>query len=189
VSDEELLRTADLDAYMYIRFFRLCLRLFGGASFFGLVILLPINYTANDSDSSVDTLDRTSMSNIPAESSLVWFHFVFAYGFTAAACYLLWELSVEWLRRRHDWLRGQQLASGGTPSVERESRALSAVGGQMTVLVTGLPKKGRTDSGALREKEKKKDRSKPDSGLARSALLTRVCIVCRAVRLFPSPVR
>ncbi len=86
-------------------------------------------------------------------------HFVFAYLFTAYACYLLHEMYTEWLGLRHNWIRLQQLATAGArvlapscvPSCARVGHAQTVAGsgtfagGQMSVLVQELPPETRTD--------------------------------------------
>ncbi len=140
----------------YLRFFRLCFRLFLGATVIGVGVVLPISYTAQSYDPAVASLDRLSIANVPEKDSVIWVHFLYAYGFSVAACYMIYKLTLEWLLLRAQWLRSQQLHSAGAvlpvpivlPEGERmspSSASTQSIGGQMTIFVSGIPKAYRTD--------------------------------------------
>lgn len=74
ISDEDIYTFAGLDALVFLRFMRLLLKFALCTMPYGLIILLPINIHGGNNLN--DGLDRISMSNVEANSSLLWAHFV-----------------------------------------------------------------------------------------------------------------
>ena len=94
LSDDEFIERAGLDAYMFIHFVVMNLKLFSAIGVLGCAILVPIHAVVGDLDQS--GLDRLSMSTIAdSQRRLLWVHWVTVYAFSAYALWLLYDYSRE----------------------------------------------------------------------------------------------
>ncbi|XP_023739916.1 CSC1-like protein At3g54510 [Lactuca sativa] len=77
VTEDEILSTLGLDALVLIRFFKLGIKFFVVCSVVGLMVLLPLNYSAVSPElsSSSRSMDSFTISNIPRGSNRLWVHF------------------------------------------------------------------------------------------------------------------
>ncbi|KAI8054557.1 hypothetical protein BDF22DRAFT_619123, partial [Syncephalis plumigaleata] len=134
--EEELLHKIGLDAYMFLRFLRMAIRVFIVLTFFGMVILIPLN-AANipvtlqiKGDGTVfktpkDGLDRLTMGNIPeSHTARLWGHLVVFIGFIGFILYTLVTEIKMYALLRHRYLTSREH--------RREPRSV-------TLLVTGIP--------------------------------------------------
>ncbi|CAG9467254.1 unnamed protein product [Pedinophyceae sp. YPF-701] len=97
VTDEELVRTAGLDALMHVRLCLLGVHLFVPPTLVLCAILLPLHVTGTYLDSATASINssqymRLTASNIERGSQVFWVHVVCTYAFVAYAT---------WLLRRH----------------------------------------------------------------------------------------
>ncbi|XP_052194483.1 CSC1-like protein At3g54510 [Diospyros lotus] len=92
VSDDQILDTAGLDALTLIRLFKFGINFFSICSLVGLVILLPLNYTADDAQSkSSHSMDSFTISNVNTGSNRLWVHFSCLWFISCYGLYLLYK--------------------------------------------------------------------------------------------------
>jgi hypothetical protein len=124
MSEAEVIRCAGVDAAMYLKILRMGFELFLAVSFLVMVIILPINCTGDEVDNLIATnttatndatgekytftsLDKTTISNIPSHSSMLWAHAVITWAVTFVAYWWLWKYNKEALRLRIFYLLNQ----------------------------------------------------------------------------------
>lgn len=125
VTEEQVLETAGMDALMYMKFVKLCCRLFFGMTLFALAVVLPVNTTGGNGIH--DSINRFSMANIQVGSSRLWAHVVAAY---ALSFYLMW---------------GSYRAYHDMTAVAQKHHVRHAEPELFTVLVREIPEDHRTD--------------------------------------------
>lgn len=103
-NDDDVFYYAGIDALVYMRFMRLCVKISLVIMPYGIAVLLPLNYFGGE---GLHGLDRVALSNIEHESSKVWAHVVPAWFYTFIICYLLYE---EW--KMYIMYRQEYLSSG-----------------------------------------------------------------------------
>ena len=89
-NDDDVFYYAGIDAFVYMRFLKLCVKISLVIMPYGIAVLLPLNYYGKG---GLHGLDKVAMSNIVEGSSKVWAHLVAAWFYTVIICYLLYE---EW---------------------------------------------------------------------------------------------
>ncbi|EME47091.1 hypothetical protein DOTSEDRAFT_69155 [Dothistroma septosporum NZE10] len=123
-----LIQKCGLDAYFFLRFLRMLLKLFFPAALIIIPILLPINKTAHADD--VHGLDLYSISNIGKPyAGRLWAHTILAVMFVAWFFYVVFKELRGYIRVRQAFLTSPQ----------HRIRASAT-----TVLVTGIPQKWLT---------------------------------------------
>ena len=128
-SNAELISKCGLDAYFFLRYLRMLLKIFVPAAVVILAVLLPINtkYTGN---SGVSGLDRLGWQNFdPAHTDRFWAHLVLAVLELFWACYVIFDELSGYIRVRQAYLTSPQ----------HRLRASAT-----TVLVTSIPRKWLT---------------------------------------------
>lgn len=119
-----MIEKCGLDAYFFLRYLRVQLKIFLPAALLILPILLPINTTAGGDQ---EGLYRHSFSNVTAEKAgRLWVHLVCAVLFIAWICYLVFRELSGYVRIRQTYLTSPQ----------HRLRASAT-----TVLVSGIPTK------------------------------------------------
>lgn len=103
-NDDDVFYYAGIDALVYMRFLRLCVKVSLVMMPYGIAVLLPLNYFGKG---NLHGLDRIAMSNIQSQSSKFWAHVVAAWFYTVIICYLLYE---EW--KIYIMYRQEDLTSG-----------------------------------------------------------------------------
>lgn len=109
-NDDDVFYYAGIDALVYMRFLRLCVKISLVIMPYGIAVLLPLNYFGHG---ELHGLDRIAMSNIIAQSSKFWAHVVAAWFYTVIICYLLYEEWKIYIVYRQEYLtsgRGNQYA-------------------------------------------------------------------------------
>ncbi|KAF8947459.1 hypothetical protein BGZ47_009085 [Haplosporangium gracile] len=134
VHDNMLVDRIGLDAYMFLRFLRMCAILFSAFTLIGIPILIPLNVIGGlDSQppapgepprESKSSLNRLAIGNIVVSWRL-WFHLALTVLFSGATVYMLWMEMQEYTRRRHAYLMSEKHAR--TPQ-------------STTILVTAIPR-------------------------------------------------
>lgn len=115
ITDEEVLHSAGLDAYVFLSFFKFAIRLVSAVFAFALIILLPIHYKYahtlgipgwdNDDD---NTLGRGKDKNaLISDPNYLWMYVSFTYIFTGLAIYLLLQETTKIIRTRQKYLGSQ----------------------------------------------------------------------------------
>ncbi|XP_063949304.1 CSC1-like protein At4g02900 isoform X2 [Daucus carota subsp. sativus] len=93
--EPELIDHAGLDSAVYIRIYLLGLKIFVPIAILAFAVLVPVNWT-NDTLETINNLtyssiDKLSISNVPAGSARFWVHIGMSYIFSFWTCYSLYE--------------------------------------------------------------------------------------------------
>ncbi|KAI9832419.1 MAG: hypothetical protein M1819_004408 [Sarea resinae] len=139
ITEEEVLASAGLDAFVFLSFFRMAIKFLAIALFFSLVVILPVHvhntgdygFPGNATDTSPETrfayLDPTWVMD-PEHSILsepqkgkpklptryLWMYVVFSYFFTAVLLYLMVSETKKIIRIRQDYLGTQSTVTDRT---------------------------------------------------------------------------
>ncbi|TKY49678.1 CSC protein [Spatholobus suberectus] len=101
VTEDEIIEAHGLDALVIIRLFKFGIKFFAVCSLVGLVVLLPINYGAQEvQNGSYFTMDSFTISNIRRGSRRLWVHFACLCFISFYGMYLLYKEYDEILIRR-----------------------------------------------------------------------------------------
>lgn len=120
-----------LDAYFFLRYLRMLLKLFLPIALIVLPILLPVNRYSGADDEATQKLDRLSISNVAPRyvGHRLWAHLILAIGVVIWFCYVVYKELRGYIRVRQAYLTSPQ----------HRIRASAT-----TVLVTGIPRKWLT---------------------------------------------
>ncbi|KAF7194369.1 hypothetical protein HII31_04402 [Pseudocercospora fuligena] len=122
-----LIQKCGLDAYFFLRFLRMLLKIFFPATLLALPILLPLNHNGGGDSKG---LDKYSISNIAARNSnRLWAHLILGIIFILWTFYIVFKELRGYIRVRQAFLTSPQ----------HRIRASAT-----TVLVTGIPRKWLT---------------------------------------------
>ncbi|KAK4696831.1 calcium permeable stress-gated cation channel, partial [Lecanoromycetidae sp. Uapishka_2] len=139
ITEEEVLASAGLDAFVFLAFFRMATKYIAITFFFSLVIMLPIhvhdtgdyglprqgNFTSNHTSSAQAFGHSSSMFGIYAEKpdkhddikpteSMLWMYVFFVYLFSALCLYLIVSETKKIIRTRQDYLGSQSTVTDRT---------------------------------------------------------------------------
>ena len=89
-NDDDVFYYAGIDALVYMRFLKLCIKISLVIMPYGIAVLLPLNYYGKG---GLHGLDKVALSNVTEGSTKLWAHLVAAWFYTVIICYLLYE---EW---------------------------------------------------------------------------------------------
>ena len=132
MSDNIFLETVGLDAYVFMRFLKMCFRVGCINSVLALGILLPVYYTSPPNSNSVG-INLYTMGHIHAEGHRLWASLVFTYAFTLIFLYFLHEEYAHFAEKRRLYFQGTD------DLIPMQSR--------YTVLVENVPPVFRTNQG------------------------------------------
>ncbi|QDS73921.1 hypothetical protein FKW77_007673 [Venturia effusa] len=131
--DPEVLYKAGMDAYFFLRYLSMNLKIFSPALCLMLPILLPLNYNGGTNDRNIEGvqydvkgLDTLAWSNVaPQNSDRYWAHCILAILLIVWVCYLFHQELMHYVVKRQEYLTssGHRLKASST-----------------TVLVTDIPK-------------------------------------------------
>src|SRR6266498_408841 len=135
-SNSEFIQKCGLDAYFFLRFLRMLLKIFIPLALLILPILLPINKAGgrgtsyrleNGTASNVTGLDQYAWGNVsPEKTNRYWAHLILAIVVIVYACYVFFDELRGYIRLRQAYLTSPQ----------HRLRASAT-----TVLVTAIPRK------------------------------------------------
>ncbi|TVY15078.1 Calcium permeable stress-gated cation channel 1 [Lachnellula arida] len=135
VTEQQVLASAGLDAFVFLAFFKMSIKLFGIMFLLTCAIIVPINFhfdhllTPGDSRPSNDTkpselFPAFSSWNVDAESkdetdpayttSYLWAYLVFTYFFTGLALYFITQETRRIIKIRQDYLGSQSTITDRT---------------------------------------------------------------------------
>ncbi|KAI0442268.1 hypothetical protein F4803DRAFT_380450 [Xylaria telfairii] len=121
VTEEQVLASAGLDAFVFLSFFKMSLRLFSTMLFFSLVILWPIHRAFDvtlDPPSNPDELylDTTKHKDRDDEksSSYLWSYLVFTWFFSCLTLYYMNSETFKVVKVRQDYLGTQSTVTDRT---------------------------------------------------------------------------
>lgn len=89
-NDDDVFRYAGIDAFVYLRFMKLCFKIALVIMPYGVAVLLPLNYFGRG---DLSGLDKLAMSNVKERSPKLWAHLLAVWAYTLIICYLMYE---EW---------------------------------------------------------------------------------------------
>ncbi|OLN93251.1 Calcium permeable stress-gated cation channel 1 [Colletotrichum chlorophyti] len=125
VTEEQVLASAGLDAFVFLSFFKMATRILAILAFFAYIVMLPINLTWIGKDGNEDG-DGTDKS-MEYEKSYLWAYLVFTYFFTGVTLYILNKQTFRVIHVRQEYL--------GTQSTITDR----------TFRLTGIPQKLRSE--------------------------------------------
>ena len=102
--NEELLRKTGLDAYMMLRYIKMCMRVAACSTFFGLTVLFPVYGTAESSQKAAGDFYHYTSTNVAQRAERLWAPVVMAYLYTFHACFLIYRDYANLLGWRQEWL-------------------------------------------------------------------------------------
>ncbi|XP_055817977.1 CSC1-like protein At3g54510 isoform X2 [Solanum dulcamara] len=106
VTEEEILENCGLDVLVLVRLFKFGIRFFLLCSIVGLLVLLPLNYTGSTGpNTSSDSMDAFTISNISRGSDRLWVHFSFLCFVSCYGMYLLYKCQAKSLAKKIEDLR------------------------------------------------------------------------------------
>ena len=104
ISDAEAIRMIGLDAFVFLSFLKMCIKLVSICGITGMVILVPVYVTApfNSLNAGVN---RWTMGNIMPGGSRLWMPLIFSWIFTAILLGLLYKEYENYCRIQQVYLR------------------------------------------------------------------------------------
>lgn len=133
-SNDVVCRKAGMDAYFFLRYLGMCLKIFCPLAFIILPILIPLNAvdgkgtkTIGRTHYNVTGLDTLAWSNVaPEHTRRYWAHLILAVGVIAWVCFLFYHELLHYVIKRQEYL--------GSPSHRLKASST-------TVLITDIPSK------------------------------------------------
>ncbi|KAF2805149.1 DUF221-domain-containing protein [Mytilinidion resinicola] len=130
--DPEVLRKAGMDAYFFLRYLSMCLKIFFPMALVIIPILIPLNYVSGkgtridgNNHFNVTGLDTLAWSNVsPEHTSRYWAHLVLAVIVVVWVGYIFYKELYHYIRKRQEFL--------GSPSHRLKASST-------TVLITDIP--------------------------------------------------
>ncbi|KAH8726314.1 hypothetical protein GQ44DRAFT_706105 [Phaeosphaeriaceae sp. PMI808] len=121
ITDEQVLASAGLDAYVYLAFFKLCIKFLLVTLFFALAVIKPVHDThkegkklpqPDDGDGKHERLEvRGTLMSLAAEyeyyTDYLWMYLVFVYLFTGLIMYLIVSETRRIIDIRQEYLGSQ----------------------------------------------------------------------------------
>ena len=125
-AETEVLQKAGMDAYFFLRYLSMCLKIFLPLAVIILPILIPVNAVGGKGKAfNVTGLDTLAWSNVsPDQTSRYWAHLILAIGVIAWVCFLFHEELMHYVVKRQEYL--------GSPSHRLKASST-------TVLITDIP--------------------------------------------------
>jgi hypothetical protein len=96
LNDNELYEVVGFDAFVYLRFIRLCFKVTAFALPYAAIVLIPINVVDGK---DLSGMDRLTLGNIPDESGKLWAHLVGVWLFSFILYYFIyaeWKVYVKY---------------------------------------------------------------------------------------------
>jgi hypothetical protein len=130
--ETDILQKCGMDAYFFLRYLTMCLKIFAPMTVLILPILLPLNYsdgrghrTINNSPNNVTGLDTLAWSNVsPEHTNRYWAHLVLAVVVVIWVCFIFYHELKHYIMRRQEFL--------SSPSHRLKASST-------TVLITDIP--------------------------------------------------
>ncbi|KAJ6116029.1 hypothetical protein N7523_006446 [Penicillium sp. IBT 18751x] len=141
ITEDEILQSAGLDAYVFLSFFKFAIRFLASVFFFAVAVLLPVHYkyTGNNGLPGWDTDDGSDNSTASVVGELskgkkkgednpeyLWIYVLFTYVFSGLAIYLLLQQTDKIIRVRQTYLGNQTSTTDRTVRLSGIPRDLSA---------------------------------------------------------------
>ncbi|KAJ5104160.1 hypothetical protein N7532_004689 [Penicillium argentinense] len=122
ITDEEVLHSAGLDAYVFLSFFKFAIRFLLSVFIFAVAIILPVHYKYTgkygvpgwDNDGPSDDNSTTGIGELLKDKekqkndmTYLWIYVIFTYVFSGLAVYLLLQETNKIIRTRQSYLGNQ----------------------------------------------------------------------------------
>ncbi|KAF2158448.1 hypothetical protein M409DRAFT_61651 [Zasmidium cellare ATCC 36951] len=109
LTDRNICTKRGRDAYFFLRYLELLLKIFIPAAVLGLAILLPVNLLGGNGDTGLASL---TTSNVHVRhSTWLWTHVAVAAAFTSWTCFLVHYEMQHYIHVRHTWNKTAGVAS------------------------------------------------------------------------------
>jgi hypothetical protein len=122
--DAEVLELAGMDAYFFLRFLGMCLKIFTPMAIIMMPILIPLNVkqgkgtnTISGVTYNVTGLDTLAWSNVsPTKTSRYWAHLILAVGVVAWVCFMFHQELSHYISKREEFISslGHRLKASST---------------------------------------------------------------------------
>ncbi|KAF2102348.1 DUF221-domain-containing protein [Rhizodiscina lignyota] len=140
--DPDVLQKAGMDAYFFLRYLSMCLKIFFPMALIVMPILIPLNIKQGKDTRVIDQvrynvtgLDKLGWSNVsPENTGRYWAHLVLAVVVIIWICYVFHQELAHYIKKRHEFLAspGHRLKASST-----------------TVLIMDIPEKLCTDDALM----------------------------------------
>ncbi|GMM33495.1 Csc1 protein [Saccharomycopsis crataegensis] len=111
INEKQILEHAGLDAFVFLNFFKMAIKILAACSFFGFFVISPIRYHYTGGYDQGDDLKRSAGNggaNSPEEyEGYLWMYVVFTYTFTIAIVWTLYRQTNHVLSVRQEYLGKQ----------------------------------------------------------------------------------
>ncbi|OQD83895.1 hypothetical protein PENANT_c015G09501 [Penicillium antarcticum] len=118
ITDEEVLQSAGLDAYVFLSFFKFAIRFLLAVFIFAVAIILPIHYKYTGQygvpgwdnlpdNSTINRIDDLGKDKPVTDPGYIWIYVLFAYIFSGLAFYMLLQETNQIIRTRQTYLGNQ----------------------------------------------------------------------------------
>jgi len=125
ITEEEVLASAGLDAYVFLSFFKMSMKLFTTMFLFTTVILFPINTTFSNflpprdadpqtSNASYFSVIKGTLKDRLPDTSYLWAYLVFTYLFTGLTIYFIRAQTLRIIKVRQEYLGNQETVTDRT---------------------------------------------------------------------------
>jgi hypothetical protein len=105
----DFIAKSGLDAYFFLRYLLMLLKIFAAIALVILPILLPINFLGGKGGKDVQGLDRLAWTNIaPSHTQRYWAHLLLAITLICAFCYMFYDELRKYVRMRQAYLTSPQ---------------------------------------------------------------------------------
>ncbi|KAJ5132997.1 hypothetical protein N7448_007155 [Penicillium atrosanguineum] len=141
ITEEEVLQSAGLDAYVFLSFFKFAIRFLAAVFFFAVAVLLPVHYKYTGKygvpgwdpedgpgDTTTGVVGELSKDKEKGEDNpeYLWIYVLFTYVFSGLAIYLLLQQTDKIIRVRQTYLGNQTSTTDRTVRLSGIPRDLSA---------------------------------------------------------------
>ena len=102
LNDNELYEVVGFDAFVYLRFIRLCFKVTAFSLPYAAIVLIPINVVDGK---DLSGMDRLTLGNINDQSNKLWAHLVGVWLFSFILYYFIYNEWKIYLKYRQIWLK------------------------------------------------------------------------------------
>ncbi|KAI5285072.1 hypothetical protein KEM54_000851 [Ascosphaera aggregata] len=124
IDEDQVLASAGLDAYVFLRFYQYARRLLMNIFLFAVVVILPITYSytgrygypwdGKPTDPEDGDGEESTPSGAKADATYLWIYVIFAYVFTGIAVSMLMRYTNEIIQKRQMYLGSQTTTTDRT---------------------------------------------------------------------------
>ncbi|CAM9869924.1 unnamed protein product [Chrysoparadoxa australica] len=101
IDEEETLRVAGMDSYVFLRFLLLCFKITAASAVLCILILIPVYKTGGNGEIAYNSI---TMANVKDGSGRLWAPLIFWYLFVGWVLYLMWKEWENFVPKRYHFL-------------------------------------------------------------------------------------